>query len=169
MGVLNLPDEILSVGELGRFRALPIKGWDDVRDNIIKALCKSHSWDSRKLINTILSCYHNAGTWFSSLEVAVSTIDGWITGMHCTIPPHQLFTWRLDGVTVRGFIYVGPKIKLLPGTPVREVELENPLEYYNFIFNDMFSLYLNDDEISDFLGSPAETLYKGYQHGDSSF
>lgn len=167
MGVLNLPDELLTAGELGSFQPLPIMGWDKARTDVIDILRKSYEWNSTKLIRTILSCYHNAGMWFSSLRVFVTTVDKWLTGMSGTIPPHQMFTWEIDGAKVRGFIYVGPKLEIIEGDIINVDELKEPLNLYNEIFNNRFSLCLNDEEVERFLECSAEDLYKKFVHGDS--
>lgn len=169
MGILNLPDEILTMGELGSFQPLPITYWDKARNDVIDVLCKSHEWTSTKLVRTLISCYHNAGAWFSGIRIRVATVDKWITGMNGTIPPHQLFTWYIDGSEVRGFIYIGPKIEIIEGDKIEQVTLPDPLGYYNMVFNDRFSLCLNDEGVERFLECSAEDLYRKYAHGHTSF
>lgn len=168
MGVLNLPDEILTVGELGKFWPLPISGWDKGRSDTISSLRKSYKWDSTVLIRTLISCYHNAGVWFSGIRISVATFDKWLTGTQGTIPPHQLFNWCIDGGMVHGFIYVGPKIEIVEGSIINVDNIEDPISYYNGLCDITFSLYLNDDEIEHFLGRPANELYIGYIHGNPS-
>lgn len=180
MSVLSdqFTNEQIPLGALGKFIPMWVSGHDPGRSDLLDELRVSFApWTSKNLAGYIFKNYNrHLQSGIHGLTIQVLTIDKWLTAYQSYLPPHQLIIPLIDvpveyglseGIIQHGFLYTGPKLKVVPNFPVKTINPKD-FDYITFYQSGLmtnFGRELNDSEIEDYMGIDPESLYRAYMKG----